>query len=181
MLNLAVRRALFLAFAVLFSCAMNAQLLNITSPVSGYGNRSSMDAVQASGLDFNLLQIGLQNPDGSPLQSPSGSVSKLDLKAPGKAQQEYHKGYQLLMRKDLQGAVAHLTNATAIYPSFVAAHNALGSAYLSLNENEQARGEFAQAVTLDDHLPNSYLNLGCAQLALKKYPEAEESLRKASS
>lgn len=34
---------------------------------------------------------------------------------------------------------------------------------------------------LDDHLPNSYLNLGCAELALKQYPAAEESLRKASS
>jgi transposase len=30
-------------------------------------------------------------------------------------------------------------------------------------------------------LPNSYLNLGIAQLALKDYPAAEESLRKASS
>ena len=63
----------------------------------------------------------------------------------------------------------------------MAAHNALGSAYLDLQQNEQARAEFDKAVTLDDHLPNSYLNLGCAQLALKQYPEAEESLKKASS
>lgn len=77
--------------------------------------------------------------------------------------------------------MGHLTKSTAIYPSFVAARNALGSAYLSLGQNEQARNEFVQAIALDDHLPNSYLNLGCAELALKQYPRAEESLRKASS
>ena len=41
----------------------------------------------------------------SPLQSPSGSVSKLDIKAPGKARHEYSKGYELLMRKNYAGAV----------------------------------------------------------------------------
>jgi VWFA-related protein len=68
-----------------------------------------------------------------------------------------------------------------LYPSYVAAHNALGSAYLDLGRNDDARAEFRQAVALDDHLPNSHLNLGVAQLALNDYPAAEESLRKASS
>jgi Ca-activated chloride channel family protein len=63
----------------------------------------------------------------------------------------------------------------------VSAHNALGSAYLGLGQTDQARAEFAQAVSLDDHLPNSYLNLGCAELALKHYPAAQEAIQKASS
>ncbi|HLM83163.1 MAG TPA: VWA domain-containing protein [Terriglobales bacterium] len=117
----------------------------------------------------------------SPLESPSGSLSALDLKAPGKARREFEKGYQFLMRKDHQGAVQHLTIATAIYPSFVSAHNALGTAYLGLGQNDQARAEFSQAVSLDDHLPNSYLNLGCAELALKHYSAAQESIQKASA
>jgi VWFA-related protein len=33
---------------------------------------------------------------------------------------------------------------------------------------------------LDDHLPNSYLNLGCAQLAMQKFADAEGSLKKAA-
>lgn len=117
----------------------------------------------------------------SPLESPGGSLSKLDLKAPGKARHEYDKGYQLLQRKDLQGAVEHLTAATSIYTSYVAAHNALGSAYLALGQNDKARAEFARAITLDDHLPTSYLNLGCAELALSHYPAAEEAIQKASN
>lgn len=142
---------------------------------------SSMDAIQASQMDLNVFRIDTQNQDVSLLQSPSASVSKLDLKAPGKARREYATGFRLLMKKDLTGALTHLAIATEIYPSFVAAHNALGTAYLNLNENEQARNEFTKAIALDEHLPNSYLNLGCAQLALKDYAGAEESLKQASS
>jgi len=132
-------------------------------------------------MDFNLFTINSQNPDNTPLEGQSGSISKLDLKAPGKARREYEKGYQFLMKKDAQSAIEHLKTAIQIYPSYVAAHNALGTAYLNLNQNEQARDEFARAVALDDHLPNSFLNLGCAHLALKDYAAAEETLRKASS
>jgi Ca-activated chloride channel homolog len=114
-------------------------------------------------------------------EEANGFLSKLDLKAPGKARREYEKGHQLLLKNDLPGALEHLTTATSIYPSFVAAHNALGSAYLGLTRNADARAEFSRAIELDDHLPNSYFNLGCAQLALQDYPAAEQSMQKASN
>ncbi|HLY40810.1 MAG TPA: VWA domain-containing protein [Terracidiphilus sp.] len=140
-----------------------------------------MDAIQTGRLDFNLFLIGTRDPHTTEVQRPNNSISTLDLKAPRKARHEYEQGYKLLMRNDLQGAVQHLTGAIAAYPSFVAAHNSLGSAYLKLGQNEQAFSEFTRAVALDDHLPNSYLNLGCAELALNQFPAAEASLRKASS
>ncbi|HZC23205.1 MAG TPA: VWA domain-containing protein [Candidatus Binatia bacterium] len=115
------------------------------------------------------------------VENPTDVLSKLDLKAPGKARREYVKGFQLLMRKELPGAIEHLGNATRIYPQFVAAHNALGSAYLNRGQNEEAHEEFENAVSMDDHVPASYLNLGCAELALKQYGAAEESLQKASA
>ncbi len=165
----------------LSSCAAIAQVM--TFPTSGdqFGHMASLDAIQTTQMDFNLFLIGSKNPHTTGLQNPSGSVSKLDLKAPPKARREYEHGYQLLLRKDLKGAVEHLAKAIAIYPQFVAAHNALGSAYLNLGKNDLAQGEFSQAVGLDDHLPSSYLNLGCADLALKDYPGAEEAFRKASA
>jgi Ca-activated chloride channel family protein len=172
---------LLLLFGFL-SCAAVAQMFNIPGTNTDRFNPGvALDAIQGGQMDFNIFTVNTQDGNGSLVQSLSASVSKLDLKAPGKAQREYAKGYQLLMHKDWQGAIAHLGSATGIYSSFVAAHNALGSAYLGLDQNEQAREEFEKAVALDDHLPNSYLNLGCAQLALKQYPAAEESLRKASS
>ncbi len=164
---------------ILLSSAASAQMMslgpNSNSPTFA---TAFTNPTQSMGLNESLFLI-----DGqirSPLETPGGSLSKLDLKAPGKARKEYDKGYQLLQRKDLQGAVEHLTTATSIYSSYVAAHNALGSAYLGLKQNDQARAEFAQAIALDDHLPTSYLNLGCAELALQHFPAAEEAIKKAS-
>ena len=166
-----------LFICLLLSCSAAAQIISKTT------NVGPQVSIGSEGFDItthNLWELG-DDQYRSPLESPTGSLSKLDAKAPPKARHEFEKGYQLLMRKNLQGAVDHLTVAVTIYPGFVAAHNSLGSAYLSLNQDEKARGEFAQATALDDHLPSSYLNLACAQLALKQFPEAEESIRKASA
>ena len=182
-------RASLRIFLILFlPCTVVAQVMSI--PSSGFGNIG----VSSAGIGSSPVGLGLMSSElmtnnlwainreqRSSLQTPNGSLSKLDLKAPWKARREYEKGYQLLMRKDFQSAVDHLTTATSVYPNFVAAHNALGSAYLGLAQNDQARTEFAQAVALDDHLPGSYLNLGCAELALKHYSAAQESIQKASS
>jgi VWFA-related protein len=171
----------FVLLLSFLGCAAAAQVMSFPHPGDAMSSSMSIDAIQSGALDMNIFTINTRDENGTLVQSPSAAISKLDLKAPGKAAREYDKGFQLLMKKDLPGAVTHLGNAVQIYPSYVAAHNALGSAYLGLNQNEQARVEFDKAVTLDDHMPNSYLNLGCAQLALKQFPEAEESLRKASS
>ncbi len=167
-------------FGVLTALA-SAQTLRLPTPGDSMTTSMSIDAIQSAQLDFTIFTVNSQDPGTTPLQGPGGALSKLDLKAPPKAQREYDKGFQLLLRKDAPGAVQHLEQAVAIYSSYVAAHNALGTAYLNLDQNEQARGEFAKAVELDDHLPNSYLNLGCAQLALKDYSGAEGSFQKASS
>jgi len=149
------------------------------SDPGGFNGAVSTDLSLVSGQQ--TMWSAANEASRSPLEGPSGSVSKLDLKAPGKARREYEKGYQLLMKKDYKGAVEHLGVAVTVYPDFVAAHNALGSAYLALGQNDQARDQFAKAVSLDDHLPTSFLNLGCAQLALKDYHAAQASVQKASS
>ena len=152
--------------------------------VSALGTTSGpvgLGATSAEAMTNNLWFISGQQGGGSPLNSPAGSVSMLDLKAPGNARKEFTKGYQLLMQKDYPSAITHLQAAISIYPNFVAAHNALGSAYLAQSQNDLAQEQFAKAVALDDHLPTSFLNLGCAQLALKDYPSAEKSVQKAST
>jgi Ca-activated chloride channel family protein len=179
-----LRRTLLLGWLSCAVCGIaTAQIFNTPSSTGKFGgSMTSIDSIQSVGLDYNVFQINTQNGvPSSPLQSPSGSTSALDLKSPRKARTEYEKGYQLLMRKDLQAAIEHLTKSIAIYPNFVAAHNALGTAYLNLSQNPQALQEFARAIALDDHLPNSYLNLGCAQLVLKQYADAEVALKKASA
>ncbi len=185
MLSQQVRRALLLTLLVwTVGTSTTAAQSVFRSPGTNnqFGGLTSLDNIQSTRIDSNLFLInGLSSDANTPLQTPSGSISKLDRKAPAPARREYEKGYQLLMKKDLEAAIAHLAKSIEVYPSFVAAHNALGTAYMSRGQNQQAREEFARAVALDDHLPNSYLNLGCAQLALQQYSDAEESLKKASS
>jgi Ca-activated chloride channel homolog len=184
MANRLIQRAVLLILVswILGTSSAFAQVFSTPSAGGKFGGSMvSMGAVGASQIDANAFLIDSKNGPGSPLESRTGSVSELDLKAPGKARNEYEKGYQLLMQKQWDAAIEHLTRATSIYPSFVAAHNALGTVYMDQGKTDLAHAEFSKAVSLDDHLPTSYLNLGCAQLALQKFPEAEESLKKASS
>jgi len=170
----------FLFLLLFFPCAAFSQVFSFPSSNVGMTPSTGLvGIVQETMLEHSLWLINGAN--RSPLESAAGSLSKLDLKAPGKARREYEKGYQLLMKKEFQGAVQHLTTASSIYPSFVAAHNSLGNAYLGLKQNDQARAEFAQAVALDDHLPTSFFNLACAELALQHYLAAEQAIQKATT
>ncbi|MGB9076296.1 MAG: VWA domain-containing protein [Terracidiphilus sp.] len=173
MVLLLPRQALIPLF--LLSCAAAAQVLGIPTGMH------TLDEVQTAHMDFNMFLIGSRDPHSTSLQTQGGSVSVLDLKAPRKAKREYDKGYRLLMANDPSAAIDHLQKALSIDPKFVSAHNALGTAYLDLGQNDPAKNEFLQAVALDNHLPTSYLNLGCAHLVLKQYPDAEDSFRKASA
>jgi Ca-activated chloride channel homolog len=162
-------------------------LPGLQGPQGGLGNVGAGAIVGVMGgtapFDTNrAYMMMLQRTfDQDPLEDPTLAVSKLDLKAPGKARKEYERAFKLLNQKEYQGAAEHLTVALSIYPEFVAAHNALGSSYLGLGQHDKARDEFAKAVALDDHLPISHLNLGCAELALKHYPQAEAAVQKAST
>jgi Ca-activated chloride channel homolog len=148
---------------------------------NGLSITSGMDLAASSGFFMMRMNSDDAQKRHEQLEQPSEGVSKLDLKAPGKAKKEYDRGINLLLATKSSEAVEHLSKATAIYPKFVAAHDALGSAYLDVGQLEKARDEFEQAISLDDHLPNPYAHLCTANLALKRYPEAEQAIKKASS
>jgi Ca-activated chloride channel homolog len=143
------------------------------------GSLTSLQALETARMDPAIFLF--YNEHMSPLLDPSNAVSKLDLAAPKNARKEYDKGYLHLIRRELPAAIDHLARATSIYPNFVTAHTALGIAYLNAGQTQQAHDEFVRALALDEHLPGSYLNLGCAQMQLQRYSEAEESLKKAAS
>jgi len=140
MSNLPLRRASLCIFLV--SCAAPAQVLTLPGTTDRFGNMQSLDQIQLTQMNFDIFLVNSRDPHLTNVQTPDDSISKLDLKAPGKARHEYQQGYLLLMRNNPQGAIDHLTKSLAIYPQFVAAHNALGSAYLNLSQNELAQGEF---------------------------------------
>jgi VWFA-related protein len=161
---------------VLLSCCAIAQ----TTPGGQPLNQNPRSVVELGWSTLSFMHGDLPEHEIAS-QKPLDSVSKLDLMAPGKARAEYEKGLQALYRKDFSGAVAHMEKAVSIFPKYVSAHDALGTAYMDLGQNEKARAEFLLAVSLDDHLPYSYSNLGRADLALGDYPAGVQAIQNASS
>jgi Ca-activated chloride channel homolog len=144
------------------------------------GSQTGMDSasLQMSLFDLQASQ-GRKRADG--MESQSDAISKLDLKAPGNAKKAYEKGVGALWKKNFTDAVLYLSSATGAYSSYVAAHDALGIAYMDLGQHEKARDEFQTAASLDDHLPGSFANLCRAELAIGDYSAAQRAMEKASS
>jgi Ca-activated chloride channel homolog len=144
------------------------------------GSQTGMDSasLQMSLFDLQASQ-GRKRADG--MESQSDAISKLDLKAPGNAKKAYEKGVGALWKKNFTDAVLYLSSATRAYSSYVAAHDALGIAYMNLGQHEKAREEFQTAASLDDHLPGSFANLCRADLAIGDYSAAQRAMEKASS
>jgi Ca-activated chloride channel family protein len=160
----------------------------------GLGNQLDGRITGAPGgtAPFDISEMGMSqlnsrmmwadaNHQTSPLQNPALMVSQLDLRAPKPAKKEFEKGFELFNQKQYQPAVEHLVHAVTIYPDYVAAHNTLGSSYMGLSRNEDAREQFAKAATLDPHLPSAYLNLAYAETALHHYSDAQVAAQKAAA
>ena len=146
----------------------------------GSGSQTEIDVAH---IQFSLmdLQASLARNQDAGQESRSDAASRLDLKTPRKAKKEYEKGVKALSKRDFDGAVEHLSKATVEYPSYVAAHDALGIAYMDLGKHQRARDEFQAAVSLDNHLPDSFANLCSAELAIDDYSAAQQSIERASS
>lgn len=166
-----------------FSFLFLASCSSVLAQLGGGGMRPA-STTSGLGIEQNQMGLWLNESDDDRrrkmLESFADFGSKLDLKAPGAARREYEKGNQLVFRKSYADAAEHFVKAITAYPSFVSAHNALGSTYLDLGRNEEAQSEFQRSAALDGHLPHTFMNLGRAQLALKNFSGAQESMQKAS-
>ena len=109
----------------------------------------------------------------------SGAVSAIDLEAPNKAVMEFNRATSLLKEQNSKEAAKHLQSAIAEYPKFVAAHNALGLAYLDQDDTIRGKSEFETAVRLDDKFAGSFVNLGLLALSQKDFKTARSDLEKA--
>ncbi len=160
-------------------------------PLLGQISNSHIDSGHESGfaqLDFAQIymnQEAWQNAEHSrgviqdDKLAHSGSVSLLDLQAPGKAIKQFNRGIAQLRAQQSKEAIPYLEKAVAIYPEFVSAHVALGMAYFD-QQDARATREFQSATTLDDQFPIAFFNLGIMQIASHDYAKAEFSLQRAA-
>jgi Ca-activated chloride channel homolog len=164
-----------LLYLCLFDCAAAQR------PGGMPGGGGPQTEIDTTHLQFSIMDMQVSHKQSEGQESRSDSVSRLDLKAPGKAKKEYVKGVQALSKRDFNTAIQHFSNAIVVYPSYVAAHNALGIAYMNLGQRQRARDEFQAAASLDNHLPDSFANLCSAELAIGNYSAAQQAIERASS
>jgi Ca-activated chloride channel family protein len=111
----------------------------------------------------------------------SGIISALDLDAPNNAVEQFNRASTLLKAQNSKEAIKYLQKAIQDYPKFVAAHVALGQAYVDQEDTGRAKNEFETAARLDAKFPGSFLNLGRLALSQNDFPSAASHLEKAAS
>src|ERR1700687_1418148 len=170
---------LFVEFALFASLEFSvfAQGARMPGPENNFDAMMKGDGI----MDLHTLEEVDRNLRNQAETRSEANLSKLDLKAPGRARREYSKGLAAFVKKDFKAASENLRTAISIYPEFVSAHNALGCAYFSLGQNQLALQEFQRATQFDDHLSNSFMNLGRAELALGQNANAQAAFEKALS
>lgn len=97
-----------------------------------------------------------------------------------RAEAAYHKGDAKLAEGDFVGAAAELKEAVRIDPSLVAAHHALGEAYLGLVRAPEAEAQFRQAISLEPKKYLSWMGLGQALWREGRLDAAAKAAKKAA-
>ena len=109
----------------------------------------------------------------------SSFISVKQLQVPKSAARQFVKANHLIAKEEWARAGESLRRGLAIYPQYAAAYNNLGAVYYRMGNRVEARKALEQAITLDDHPPQAYVNLGRLCFFEKDYPGAESLLAKA--
>lgn len=107
------------------------------------------------------------------------SVAELKEKVPDKARKEFEKATLAGNQGRIDEAIAHLQKAIDIHPTFIRAHNDLGTYFLAQGKLDNAEESFRKAIALDSKAFNPLLNLGIVLVHKHEFLAATEQLTKA--
>lgn len=128
-----------------------------------------------------LVRIRLDQAVQSPERSKGGTISLEHLRhrIPAKALKELKAARKAEVRRDPDGAMAHLNKALKIDPDCAEAWNALGARYLAAKQPDKAIESLQRALKIDPALFAARTNAAAALLALGRVEEAELAARQA--
>ncbi len=126
----------------------------------------------------HMETVQVQADSGSTQVPPTPTISKVALRAPAKAVKEFDRGNQAFAESNINGAIRHLQKAIELYPEYAAAYNNLGSAFARNREWDKGIDAYHNAIRLDDHLADAYVNLARVLALQNKYSDAESLLAK---
>jgi len=128
----------------------------------------------------SIVTVSLR-PIGNPETTKPNTVSVTELKekVPEKAQKEFDKASAAGAQGNVDEAITHLRKAIAIYPTFIRAHNDLGTYLLAQGNLDEAEAALRKALAIDPNAFNPLLNLGIVLVHKHSFIEAAEPLTKA--
>src|SRR5207237_7947394 len=95
---------------------------------------------------------------------------------PKKAVKEFEQAVEADRQRKPDEAIRHYEKALQIAPNFYQAHNNLGSDYLSKSDFSAARGQFEQAIQLNQSDAAAYFNLSNICILTSELPMARRYL-----
>lgn len=148
----------------------------ISSSGRGYGFASALAQASLFPAEVTLY------PDSSvpsAREENSHTVSVRELKIPPKAQNEYHRGLELLAKDDFAGSLEHFNKAAALYPDYYEAIYYLGLVQLRLQHEDQAIQAFQKAIDLSGgHYVRAQFAYGLIFCDERKPEEGERLIRR---
>lgn len=128
-----------------------------------------------------ILQITLKEKKPSEPNNSATAVStgELDPAIPSQAKKEFERASDASSSGKTEEAIGHLRKAIALYPSYLMAHNDLGTQLLAQGKLDEAAAEFRRAIQIDSKAFNPCLNLGIVLVQQRRFAEAAGTLKTA--
>jgi tetratricopeptide (TPR) repeat protein len=123
--------------------------------------------IQLRGKDLQLVS-----------HSAASTVDEGDASVPAKARKEFQEGEKSAAEHKTESAIAHFTEAVAIYPSYYGARVALGDQYERLGRYDDAIACYKKAVDIKPDRVRAVAGLGAALTRQRKYSDAIPWLRR---
>ena len=106
------------------------------------------------------------------------NTSEYTKRYPKDSLKEFDKANKAAQKHEAQDAIRHFEKAISLAPDFYAARNNLGLVYLSQMDFQNAQGQFQEVLRINPSDTQAYFNLGNTYLLTKRFPEAEQSVKR---
>ena len=142
----------------------------------------TVDPLMLSPIIFmDITLIPKKKPSDKPSQPVGSNPDMIDAREysvqfPKRAVKEFEKGLAADRERKPDDAIRHYQKAVSMAPTFYAAHNNLGSDYLSKSDLFAARKEFEEVVRLNQSDADAYFNLSNVCMLSNQLTEAQQFL-----
>jgi Flp pilus assembly protein TadD len=164
---------------LLFASATFAQSRSPRPMLAPERPENDPDPFAAHPIDKNQTPATASSGQSPILFDGSPTVSVAELSIPPKAAKELQRSQKALEAGDIRESLRHFQRALEICPEIPFAHNSLGVRYVRLHEFPRALSEFQLASASNPEAAQILHNLGATYYVLRRFSEAETTMRRA--